>query len=94
MQTLDDCIKEIRNDHSIATWKEAQVKDWIIRPILDLLGWGRREIIKNPNTLKEPQKLKNGLYIEYQYSKRAPEFAKRLLKKYGYDDPEILQIKY
>ena len=44
MQTLSDCIKEIRNDHSIATWNEAQAREWIIRPILDLLGWGRREI--------------------------------------------------
>ena len=44
MQALSDCIKEIRNDHSIATWNEAQAREWIIRPILDLLGWGRREI--------------------------------------------------
>ena len=44
MQTLSDCIKEIRNDQSIATWNEAQAREWIIRPILDLLGWGRREI--------------------------------------------------
>ncbi len=29
---------------SIATWNEAQAREWIIRPILDLLGWGRREI--------------------------------------------------
>ncbi len=45
MQTLDDCIKEIRNDSNISTWNEAQAKEWIIRPVLDLLGWGRREII-------------------------------------------------
>ena len=44
MQALSDCMKEIRNDHSIATWNEAQAREWIIRPILDLLGWGRREI--------------------------------------------------
>ena len=44
MQALSDCIKEIRNDHSIATWNEAQAREWIIRPILDLLGWRRREI--------------------------------------------------
>ncbi len=44
MQALSDCIKEIRNDQSIATWNEAQAREWIIRPILDLLGWGRREI--------------------------------------------------
>ena len=50
-------------------------------------------IDKNPNTLKEPQKLKNGLYIEYQYSRRAPEFAQRLLKKYDYD-PAILKIEH
>ncbi|MCY3868580.1 MAG: type I restriction enzyme HsdR N-terminal domain-containing protein [Gemmatimonadetes bacterium] len=45
MRALSDCIKEIRNDHSIATWNEAQAREWIILPILDLLGWGRREII-------------------------------------------------
>lgn len=45
MQALSDCIKEIRNDSNISTWNEAQAKEWIIRPILDLLGWGRREII-------------------------------------------------
>ena len=45
MQTLSDCIKEIRDDPNISTWNEAQAKEWIIRPILDLLGWGRREII-------------------------------------------------
>ena len=50
-------------------------------------------IDKNPNTLKEPQQLKNGLYIEYQYSRRAPEFAQRLLKKYDYD-PAILKIEH
>ena len=44
MQALSDCIKEIRNDRSFSTWNEAQAKEWIIRPILDLLGWGRREI--------------------------------------------------
>lgn len=44
MQTLNDCIKEIRDDPNISTWNEAQAKEWIIRPILDLLGWGRREI--------------------------------------------------
>ena len=49
-------------------------------------------IDKNPNTLKEPRKLKNGLYIEYQYSRRAPDFAQRLLEKC--DAPEILQIEY
>ena len=52
----------------------------------------RRKIIvidKNPNALKKSKKLKNDLYIDYQYSKRAPDFARRLLKKYGYD-PEIL----
>lgn len=45
MHELSDCIKEIRNDSNISTWNEAQAKEWIIRPILDLLGWGRREII-------------------------------------------------
>lgn len=45
MQALSDCIKEIRDDSNISTWNEAQAKEWIIRPILDLLGWGRREII-------------------------------------------------
>ncbi len=45
MQALDDCIKEIRNDSNISTWNEAQAKEWIIRPILDLLSWERREII-------------------------------------------------
>ena len=44
MQTLSNCIKEIRNDSNISTWNEAQTREWIIRPILDLLGWGRREI--------------------------------------------------
>ena len=44
MQALSDCIKEIRNDSNISTWNEAQAREWIIRPILDLLGWGRREI--------------------------------------------------
>ena len=44
MQALSDCIKEIRNDSNISTWNEAQAKEWIIRPILDLLGWGHREI--------------------------------------------------
>ena len=39
MQTLDDCIKEIRNDHSIATWDEAQVKLKVILRILSLLDW-------------------------------------------------------
>ncbi len=45
MQALDDCIKEIRDDPNISTWNEAQAKEWIIRPILDSLSWGRREII-------------------------------------------------
>ena len=45
MHALSDGIKEIRNDSNISTWNEAQAKEWIIRPILDLLGWGRREII-------------------------------------------------
>ena len=45
MQALFDCIKEIRDDPNISTWNEAQAKEWIIRPILDLLSWGRREII-------------------------------------------------
>ena len=45
MQALSDCIKETRDDPNISTWNEAQAKEWIIRPILDLLGWGRREII-------------------------------------------------
>ena len=45
MQALSDCIKDIRDDSNISTWNEAQAKEWIIRPILDLLGWGRREII-------------------------------------------------
>ncbi|MCE2435846.1 MAG: hypothetical protein J4F29_23460 [Candidatus Latescibacteria bacterium] len=44
MQALNDCIKEIRDISNISSWKEAQAKEWIIRPILDLLGWGRREI--------------------------------------------------
>lgn len=44
MQALSDCIKEIRNDSNISIWNEAQAREWIIRPILDLLGWGRREI--------------------------------------------------
>ena len=50
-------------------------------------------IDKNPNTLKEPRELKNGLYIDYQYSRRAPDYAKRLLEKYRYD-PEMLQIEH
>ena len=45
MQALDDCIKEIRDDPNISTWNEAQAKEWIIRPVLDSLSWGRREII-------------------------------------------------
>lgn len=45
MQALSDCIKEIRDAPNISTWNEAQAREWIIRPILDLLGWGRREII-------------------------------------------------
>ena len=56
----------------------------------------RKKIIvidKNPNTLKEPRELKNGLYIDYQYSRRAPVYAKRLLEKYRYD-PEMLQIEH
>ena len=44
MQALNDWIKEIRDDPNISTWNEAQAKEWIIRPILDLLGWGGREI--------------------------------------------------
>ncbi len=49
-------------------------------------------IDKNPNAFKKSKELKNGLYIDYQYSRRAPDFARRLLKKYRYD-PAILQIE-
>ena len=40
------------------------------------------------------EKLKNGLYIEtHVNTKQTIEYAKKLLKKYGYD-PEILKIEY
>ena len=76
MQALDDCIKEIRDVPNISTWKEAQVKEWIIRPILDLLGWGRREII--PEYDVETQsvdytlqiKEKNKVFIEAKSPKK------------------------
>ena len=45
MQALSHSIKKIKNDSNISTWNEAQVKEWIICPILNLLGWGLREII-------------------------------------------------
>ncbi len=76
MQALDDYIKEIRDDLNIFTWKEAQVKEWIIRPVLDLLGWGLREII--PEYDVETQcvdytlqiKEKNKVFIEAKSPKK------------------------
>lgn len=75
MQALNDRIKEIKND-DISTWKEAQVKEWIIRPVLDLLGWGLREII--PEYDVETQsvdytlqiKEKNKVFIEAKSPKK------------------------
>ena len=75
MQALNDRIKEIKND-DISTWKEAQVKEWIIRPILDLLGWRLREII--PEYGVETQsvdytlqiKEKNKVFIEAKSPKK------------------------
>ena len=46
MQALSDCIKEIRDDPNISTWKEARVQLSIILRILNLLNWDIfREII-------------------------------------------------
>ncbi len=39
MQTLGDCLKEIREDASISTLNEANAKRRIIERILSLLGW-------------------------------------------------------
>ena len=46
MQTLSDCIKEIRDDPNIFTFKEARIQLSIILRILNLLDWDIfREII-------------------------------------------------
>ena len=57
---------------------------------------GKSDLInKTDNGLETPRPLKNGLYIDTHgiIKKTVIPYAKRLLKKYGYD-PEILQIEW
>ena len=98
MQALFDCIKEIRDDPNISTWNEAQAREWLIRPILDLLGWGRREII--PEYGVETQKVdyalqindENKLFIETKRPKKNLENYQKQLLEYCFREGVELAI--
>ena len=99
MQTLDDCIKEIRNDHSIATWDEAQVKLKVILRILSLLDWDiYREI--DPEYDVETRKVDyalqinggNKLFIEAKRPKKNLENYQKQLLEYCFKEGVELAI--
>ena len=98
MQALMDCITEIRDDPNTSTWNEAQAKEWIIRPILDLLGWGRREII--PEHSVETQSVdyalqiygENKLFIESKRPKKNLENYQKQLLEYCFKEGVELAI--
>ena len=55
---LADCIRKIRKSSDIQQFDEAKAKGWIIKPILEKLGYYDREIVPE-------YKVKNNDRVDY-----------------------------
>ncbi|MFH1421323.1 MAG: hypothetical protein ABIH42_01195 [Planctomycetota bacterium] len=96
-------VKIEREEFSVNHWKDViiSVGNWLVDKKVTLpinIKWGNKRIligsVSSKNNMHTPKKLKNGLYIETNYSSVGIlKLSQRLLKHCGYNY-KILEVKY